>query len=72
MFRLFVLAITSALLVGCAAQVAVSEHDAPTEPESAITVRERPFPNDSLYPLLVAEFALRRQAYDVALEQYIG
>jgi tetratricopeptide (TPR) repeat protein len=72
MFQLFVLAITSALLVGCAAQVAVSEHDAPTEPESAITVRERPFPNDSLYPLLVAEFALRRQAYDVALEQYIG
>ena len=72
MFRLFVLAITSALLVGCAAQVAVSEHDAPTEAESAIAVRERPFPNDSLYPLLVAEFALRRQAYDVALEQYIG
>ena len=72
MFRLFVLAITSALLVGCAAQLAVSEHDAPTEAESAITVRERPFPNDSLYPLLVAEFALRRQAYDVALEQYIG
>ena len=72
MFRLFVLAITSALLVGCAAQLAVSEHDAPTEAESAITVRERPFPNDSLYPLLVAEFALRRQAYDVALEQYIA
>ena len=72
MFRLFVLAITSALLVGCAAQVAVSEHDAPTEAESAIAVRERPFPNDSLYPLLVAEFALRRQAYDVALEQYIA
>ena len=70
MFRLFVLAITSALLVGCAAQTAVSEYEAPTEP--AITVRERPFPNDSLYPLLVAEFALRRQAYDVALEQYIG
>jgi tetratricopeptide (TPR) repeat protein len=70
MFRLFVLAITSALLVGCAAQTAVSEHEAPTE--SAITVRERPFPNDSLYPLLVAEFALRRQAYDIALKQYIG
>jgi tetratricopeptide (TPR) repeat protein len=70
MFRLFVLAITSALLVGCAAQTAVSEYEAPTEP--AITVRERPFPNDSLYPLLVAEFALRRQAYDIALKQYIG
>lgn len=32
---------------------------------------ERAFPNDSLYALLVAEFALRRQAYDVALEKYM-
>lgn len=32
---------------------------------------ERAIPEDALYPLLVAEFALRRQAYDVALEQYM-
>ena len=71
MFRLFVLAITVALLVGCAAHIPVSAHDAATDAVPTITARERPFPQDSLYPLLVAEFALRRQAYDVALEQYI-
>jgi tetratricopeptide (TPR) repeat protein len=32
---------------------------------------ERPFPDDSLYPLLVAEFALRRREYDMALDQYV-
>ena len=32
---------------------------------------ERPIPTDSLYPLLLAEFALRRQAYDIALNQYM-
>jgi tetratricopeptide (TPR) repeat protein len=34
-------------------------------------VAERPFPDDSLYPLLVAEFALRRREYDVALSNYM-
>lgn len=72
MFRLLFLTVACILLAGCAAQIAVSEHEARTEPESAVTVRERPFPRDSLYSLLVAEFALRRQAYDVAMEQYIG
>lgn len=32
---------------------------------------ERPFPDDSLYDLLVAEFALRRQAYEVSLDRYM-
>ena len=78
MFRLFALAISYTLLFGCAAQTAVSERGATVEPESApepepaVSIRERPFPENSLYPLLVAEFALRRQAYDVALEQYMG
>ncbi|MDG2046032.1 MAG: tetratricopeptide repeat protein [Halioglobus sp.] len=49
----------------------VAERDAATDAVPTITARERPFPNESLYPLLVAEFALRRHAYDVALEQYI-
>ncbi len=71
MLQLVALAITAALIVGCAAQVSVSEHEAQAEPKTAIAVRERPFPSDSLYPLLVAEFALRRHAYDVALEQYV-
>ncbi len=42
-----------------------------TKPEPAAKGPERPFPNDSLYALLVAEFALRRQAYDVTLDQYM-
>jgi tetratricopeptide (TPR) repeat protein len=32
---------------------------------------ERAIPPDSVYPLLLAEFALRRRAYDVALENYL-
>jgi tetratricopeptide (TPR) repeat protein len=32
---------------------------------------ERPFPDDSVYPLLLAEFALRRRQYDLALELYL-
>ena len=37
---------------------------------AALAVPERPFPDDSLYPLLVAEFALRRNDYKLALENY--
>ncbi len=71
MSRLFALAVICALLAACAAQTPVSEQDAVTKPEPAAKGPERPFPNDSLYDLLVAEFALRRQAYDVTLEQYM-
>lgn len=39
-------------------------------PEEALP--ERHFPDESLYPLLVAEFALRRREYDLALEQYMA
>jgi tetratricopeptide (TPR) repeat protein len=44
--------------------------DAAADTDSA-AVSERAFPPDSLYPLLVAEFALRQRAYDVALSQYM-
>ncbi len=45
---------------------------APVEASSeAVASPERAFPDDSLYPLLVAEFALRRRRYDVALENYL-
>jgi tetratricopeptide (TPR) repeat protein len=74
MSRLTALAITCALLIGCAAQTPVPDQDAASKPETAAPAAkapERPFPADSLYALLVAEFALRRQAYDVALEQYM-
>jgi hypothetical protein len=43
-----------------------------TTPEvEAETVAERAFPDESIYPLLVAEFALRRRHYDVALDNYL-
>ena len=40
-----------------------------TEPEPEIPLR--PFPADSVYDLLVAEFAIRRQQYDTALGHYL-
>ena len=74
MHPLFVLAPAIALLVACAtgtqqqAAVPVEVEAAPApEPEPI----ERPIPQDSLYPLLVAEFALRRREYGTALEQYL-
>ena len=41
------------------------------EPVAAAEIPERAIPEESLYPLLVAEFALRRRAYEVALDQYM-
>jgi tetratricopeptide (TPR) repeat protein len=41
-------------------------------PDAVIAVPQRPFPDDSLYPLLLAEFALRRRDYDLALETYMS
>ncbi len=77
MFRLL---LTSALLLvasGCATAPgsapasmagqgagAAADVEAPEPPERA-------FPEDSIYPLLVAEFALRRSAYDTALGNYL-
>lgn len=45
-----------------------AEEDESLQPE----VAQRPFPDDSLYALLVAEFALRRRDYDVALDNYMS
>lgn len=74
MSRLIAFAIIYALLTACASQIPVPEQGTATEPEPETPIAEvpeRPFPNDSLYALLVAEFALRRRAYDVTLEQYM-
>jgi tetratricopeptide (TPR) repeat protein len=35
-------------------------------------VPERPIPTDSVYPLLVAEFALRRGSYEISLHNYLA
>jgi tetratricopeptide (TPR) repeat protein len=43
----------------------------PAAPDSEVrVVAQRPFPADSFYSLLVAEFALRRRDYDQALQNY--
>jgi tetratricopeptide (TPR) repeat protein len=74
MSRLLALAFISALLVACTTQTPLSDTAdiTPAQPgTAAVEVPERPIPSDSLYPLLLAEFALRRQAYDIALNQYM-
>ncbi|GHD25660.1 tetratricopeptide repeat protein [Halioglobus pacificus] len=75
--RLLVLPIL-AFLAACAsapgadvanqAPQAVEVAEAPPPPPP---VSERPFPAESLYPLLSAEFALRRREYESALGQYM-
>jgi tetratricopeptide (TPR) repeat protein len=62
---------------GTAAQVTapvappVSGDVAPVPLPEPKLVPERHIPDDSLYPLLVAELALRRRNYDLALENYM-
>ena len=76
MSRLLLTGLAFALLLGCASPAPVATGEAPVTPapeveSAAAKPPERPFPEDSVYPLLLAEFALRRRAYDVALEQYM-
>jgi len=75
MSRLFPLAVTCALLLaGCAIHPPTAQQEADAAQETASPAAkppEKPFPSESLYALLVAEFALRRQQYDVALNNYL-
>ncbi len=74
MHPLFTLAFALVMLAGCAATAPAPERAAGVEPERPVEQPEpveRPIPDDSLYPLLLAEFALRRRDYDLALEQYL-
>jgi len=74
MLRLLTIAATCVLLTACASPATVTENDPVVALAPAADVAEppeRPFPDDSLYPLLVAEFALRRRDYDVALDHYL-
>lgn len=72
--------IGSLALSGCAGmhshhqnEPAESTDQAAAEPAEPAPAAEklRPFPDDSFYDLLVAEFALRRGAYDLALGNYM-
>lgn len=66
-----------ALLLGCAelprqAETSDAAGKAPPIQEAAAAkAPERAFPDDSLEALLIAEFALRRRAYNEALEIYL-
>jgi len=73
MFRFPFMLLVPALLAACAGQPQEPVASAPVEavPAEPAELPERAIPADSLYPLLLAEFALRRRAYDVALDQYM-
>lgn len=44
---------------------------APKTDHNKVELHNRPFPDDSFHDLLVAEFAVRRQQYDLALGHYM-
>lgn len=73
--RLAVLAPVFALLLACAGAPTntgtAESAEKPAQTAAQPDIPERAFPEDSLYPLLLAEFAIRRKAYDVALENYL-
>ncbi len=63
------------LLGGCATTGELAEAESPVETvaeaEPPVLVPERPLPDDSVYPLLLAEFALRRRDFDTAMKIYL-
>ena len=76
MLRLLIIGTACTLLLACASPAPIATVEQDAEPEPATSVPEvkppeRAIPDDSVYPLLLAEFALRRRAYDVALVQYL-
>jgi tetratricopeptide (TPR) repeat protein len=75
-YQLAILAF-SLQLIACSGLSLQSDDDDQPVTETAPPVIEdteihyRPFPDDSFYDLLVAEFALRRNRYDLALGNYL-
>lgn len=64
------------LLAACTAtprnsHEAAEETTAPAATAEPVVYAERAFPDDSLHELLLAEFALRRREYGVALDTYL-
>ncbi len=74
MSRFLPVTLAVVLAAGCATQAPVPEPEPAPTPlpvsEPIVEVPERRIPDDSVFALLLAEFALRRRHYDVALEQY--
>ncbi len=72
MLRLITLALLISLTAACSTTGGEPEQQVV---EAAAQLQEpapeRAIPPDSVYPLLVAEFALRRRDYDVALDNYL-
>lgn len=67
-------ALLAAVLGGCATSPNAPQSPAAppaAEPVVATPVVQRPFPREALYGLLVAEFAIRRGALDIALQNYL-
>lgn len=81
MTRLLILFLTTALLIACAGKQHTADSPASNvaQAETAVTPEEkdvhapaaRRIPDESVYPLLLAEFAIRRKAYDTALKLYL-
>ncbi|WP_235015489.1 tetratricopeptide repeat protein [Oceanicoccus sp. KOV_DT_Chl] len=64
------------ILASCASAPAPQTADVATEKQATIAtdsaeIPSRPFPGDSFHDLLVAEFAVRRSRYDLALGNYL-
>jgi tetratricopeptide (TPR) repeat protein len=73
MSRSLILLLLCAALSACAAtppREPATAEESTAAPAPAIEPPERHIPQESLYPLLLAEFALRRREYDVAMAQY--
>lgn len=62
------------MLSSCATQPEVTQPtpiEAPPKPATPVKVADRAFTSDSLYSLLVAEMAIERRRYDIALDNYV-
>jgi tetratricopeptide (TPR) repeat protein len=77
-FTLPLLLLSAALLSACASQAPSPKPEAlpedkrdSTEADEQLPAMVRAFPNDSFHELLVAEFALRRQQPQLALNKYL-
>lgn len=65
------LALTWALLSGCASTAPVTEETPPAETEASVQAAPtRAFPEDTFLDLLVAEFAMRQHDFGTALDNY--